>query len=369
MERKLFADGIHDDTAALQALLDQGGEVYFPSGKYLVSRPLIIRANTHLRAARGAHLRLADGANCSLLDNEGLYTRTPDVNITVEGGIWDGNHANQSRVMIENENAPCDEQIYIGNSLLVLLMRFVHTQRLTLRDITFRDPTSYALHVADATYFNIENTMLDFDLSKPNMDGVHIQGPARFGRITNVTGNANDDHIALCTNGTVRSEITSGPIEDVDIDGLYCDNGYTGVRLLSCGEPLRNVNIRNIHGDFRFYAVSFTHHYPLRDKPPVLENITVSDCTVSKSHGDFPPVHRKPSLGQPLFFMEKGCRIRNVEFRNITRHERNPETLAATFLIEEGAEAEDIRIRGLRETFCGETAPTLRNPGGADIDI
>ena len=97
------------------------------------------------------------------------------------------------------------------------------------------------------------------------MDGIHIQGPARFGQIKNIYGNANDDHIALCANGTTRSEITKGVIEDIDIDGVYCDNGYTGVRLLSCGDAVKNISIKNIHGQFRYFAVSFTHHYPLKE--------------------------------------------------------------------------------------------------------
>lgn len=33
---------------------------------------------------------------------------------------------------------------------------------------------------ADARYFTVENVFFDYDLSKPNMDGVHIQGPARL---------------------------------------------------------------------------------------------------------------------------------------------------------------------------------------------
>ena len=40
----VFADGIHDDTKALQACIDEardGGTVYFPDGTYLLSGSLI----------------------------------------------------------------------------------------------------------------------------------------------------------------------------------------------------------------------------------------------------------------------------------------------------------------------------------------
>lgn len=45
---KLWGDGVHDDTAYLQALLDKAGKVQLPSGIFLVSAPLILRSNTDL---------------------------------------------------------------------------------------------------------------------------------------------------------------------------------------------------------------------------------------------------------------------------------------------------------------------------------
>ena len=47
-EIQLYKDGIHDDTDALQLLLDKAGTVLFPEGEYLISHPLIIHDNTHL---------------------------------------------------------------------------------------------------------------------------------------------------------------------------------------------------------------------------------------------------------------------------------------------------------------------------------
>ena len=105
-ELGLIGDGIHDDTAALQKLLDNCGEVYIPDGCYLLTKPLIIHDNTHLHAARTAVFRLADHANCSLLDNDGLYSRTVNHDITVEGGIWDGNHDMQEREFVADQHQP-----------------------------------------------------------------------------------------------------------------------------------------------------------------------------------------------------------------------------------------------------------------------
>ncbi len=365
----LIGDGIHDDTAAIQKLLDQGGEVYIPHGRYLITRPLIIHDNTHLRLARTAVLRLADHANCSLLDNDGLYRRCTNRNITIDGGIWDGNHDNQEREWIPDENLPCDYDRYVTNALLVLMVRLVHTEHLTLRNITFKDPTSYAIQIADAKYFTVENITLDYDLIKPNMDGVHIQGPARFGVIRNIMGDANDDHVALCTNGTTRSEVTRGDIEDIDIDGVYCENGYTGVRLLSCGDTLRNVTIRNVHGQFRFYAVSFTHHYPLRDGRPIrLENIRVSDIFASKSTGFIPRGHEGEVKNGALIWFESGIHAENVTVERVFRQERNPDTEAPTVRISAGADIKNLTLRGIHNEFAGTPLPTVANEAGIPIN-
>jgi len=353
-ELKLYGDGVHDDTNAIQALLDKCGEVYISDGIYLITHPLIIHDNTHLRLSRTAVLRLADHANCSLIDNDGLYSRSVNRNITVEGGIWDGNHDNQEREFIQDENQPCDYNKYISNSLIVLMIRFVHTEHFTVRNITFKNPTSYAIHIADAKYFTVENVRLDYDLTKPNMDGVHIQGPARFGTIRNIMGDANDDHVALCTNGTTRSEVTRGDIEDVDIDGIYCENGYTGVRLLSRGDSLRNVTVRNIHGSFRFYAVSFTHHYPLRDDMPVLlENVHISNLFVSKSIGLMPKGHENAAKHGALIWFESGIHAKNVIIENVFRKEMNPDTVAPTVLISRGADVRELKIGDIHQEFIG----------------
>lgn len=306
-------DGVKDATSFLQEKLDRCGYVYIPDGTYLISKPLIIHSNTHLHLSQNAIFRLADHANCSLLDNEGLYTDNVDENITIEGGIWDGNHHKQERTKIpnetrpadENEDKPCNKDEYVSNIYLVLMMRLVHTKNLCIKNLTYKNPTSFAVHISDTKYFRVSDITLDFDLTRKNMDGIHIQGPARYGIIKNIMGDANDDHVALCANGTIRSEITHGDIQDIDIDGIYCENGYTGVRLLSRGDAIRNISINNIHGMFRFYAVSFTHHYPVREEKPILlENIHLNNLFVSKvfphSRKKMPLVKHLSGLNQTL---------------------------------------------------------------------
>lgn len=355
---KLFGDGIHDDTKNIQKLLDKRGLVYIPDGKYLISKPLIIYSDTHFKLASNATLKLADYANCSLLDNEGLYNDTFNQNITIEGGIWDGNHNYQERQKIPNEGRPCDENedkpcekdVYISNIYTIMMMRLVHTKNLCVKNLTYKDPTSFAVQIADTENFVVENITLDYSLTKRNMDGIHIQGPARFGYIHNIFGNGNDDHVALCSNGTIRSAITRGPIENITIDGIYCDNGYTGVRLLSRGDPLRNVSITNVHGSFRYYAVSFTHHYPLRDDMPILlENVSLSNLFISKSD----KVIECQTFCLPaecsLIWFEGGINCKNVVIDKVFRKDYTSLSHCPTIYCSETANVENLTITNLFE--------------------
>ena len=345
----LYGDGVHDDTETIQKMLDNRGYVYLPAGKYLVTRPLVIHSDTHFNLDPTTVVKLADNANCSILDNDGLYNDTVNENVTIEGGIWDGNNYAQQREKIpnegkagdENEDKLCDKEIYIKNVYLVLMLRFVHVRGLSLKNITLKDPTSFAVQIADADTFTVENIRLDYNLKNKNMDGIHIQGPARFGCIRNIFGNANDDHVALCANGTTRSAITRGAIENVTVDGIYCDNGYTGVRLLSRGDPVRNISISNIHGAFRYYAVSFTHHYPLRDDMPIsIENVSVSDIFVEspkQSRVEDQSNKRK----YPFIFIEDGVNCSNVSIERVFARKEG----APTILVSDTAKTENLTIR------------------------
>lgn len=357
-EKKLFGDGLQDDTATIQEMLDRCGYVYLPSGTYLITRPLIIHSNTHFHLAQTAILKLADHANCSILDNDGLYSDIPNENVTIEGGIWDGNHDYQERQKIPNEGRPCDEnedkpcekETYISNIYTVMMVRLIHINRLLIKNVTYKNPTSYAVQIGDVKDFKVENITFDYALTKRNMDGIHIQGPARFGYIHNIFGNANDDHVALCANGTIRSAVTRGAIEDITIDGIYCDNGYTGVRLLSRGDPVRNITVSNIHGAFRFHAVSFTHHYPLRDDMPVLiENVTLNNLFIAKSKKiDSDPLFSR-FTNEPLIWFENGVNCKNIVIEKVFRDWSDRRATLPTVYRSENANVENLVVRDLYE--------------------
>lgn len=98
--KTVYADGIHDDTKALQACIDEvkdGGTVYFPDGTYLVSGALIFYSNQHLKFSDKATVLRSDRSEpltryllASYSEPEWSgYEGTHDV--IISGGIFDGN--------------------------------------------------------------------------------------------------------------------------------------------------------------------------------------------------------------------------------------------------------------------------------------
>ena len=76
MINKLYGDGIHDDTAAIQEMIDSGVcEVRLPAPAkfYLISKPLALPSNFRLVLPRYAEIRLADGSNCVMVRNKVVY--------------------------------------------------------------------------------------------------------------------------------------------------------------------------------------------------------------------------------------------------------------------------------------------------------
>ena len=139
--------------------------------------------------------------------------------------------------------------------------------------------------------------------------------------------------------------------------------------LLSRGDAIRNIRVSNIHGAFRYYAVSFTHHYPLReDMPVLLENIHLSDIYASKSKGAPSYPHLKPLEHGGIIWFEHGIHCRNVLVENVYRRERNTETEVPTIRIDETVKHEDLCFRNIY-TQSEQPLTQILNLSGKDITL
>ncbi|MFZ4777638.1 MAG: hypothetical protein ACOYM3_19890, partial [Terrimicrobiaceae bacterium] len=280
-------DGRSDDTQRIQSLLDERRSgVYLPPPPvhYVISRPLRIHSNQQLVLDRFTVVRLAPKSDCLMITN-GDHGNGNE-NISVVGGIWDMDNLRQSPNPIEpllgeNPPRPYDPERYLG-----ICMRFLNVQHFTMRSLTFRNPVTFCTQFARMTHFTADDIRFDYTTWNPiraNMDGIHLDGYCRFGRISNLKGATNDDLVALNADDIENESPCFGPIEDISIDGLYAEGCHSAVRILSSGSPVRRINISNVYGSYYAYVVGITHYFHRRGTVGCFDQISLRDFFCAKA--------------------------------------------------------------------------------------
>ena len=324
---KLYGDGIHDETQAIQELLDGCGIVRIEKpGTYLISKTLIIHSNTRFELSPGARLLAAPLSRCALIENEHFADNDGgrDENIEIIGGIWDGNcDAMELDAVTELKNrleTPYRPYVFKGK-----LIRFAHVERIHLSRMTVRNPVSYGVQIAAAYGFVVRDIFFDYNWHYGTTDGIHINGPSYDGVIENLCGTTNDDLVSLTTYDEPHAEVTLGDIENVVIRNISARNGYSAIRLLA-GEnyALRHIHIDGVYGTYRHHALVIGNH---NDRPGEtwFDDITVENVRASKSYTPLGEgccrIWEKNFDQNPLFFFETKAICGDMTFRNVYRHE------------------------------------------------
>ena len=167
------------------------------------------------------------------------------------------------------------------------------------------------------------------------------------------------------------------------MDGLFADNGYTAVRLLSCGSAMRNISIKNIFGTYRFNGISFTHHNIFPGEESNFDNIFVENIFCAKppkgltadqkiidviDNGYGEGTYERVIKSDPIIWFENGVRCGNVIISGIGRTEEG-ETEAPTILIGQNARIERLVIKNAFQKFVNSPeVPLVVNHGTANID-
>ncbi len=326
-------DGQTDDTAALQKALDSGHHmIRVPEGTYLIRRTLRIGSNTTLSLDSKAVIRLGDGAaaeaggDCFLICNRDLDQGNE--NITVEGGLWDGNCAKNPR---GEEFAP-DSYGGVGIS-------FMKVDDLTISNLTVRNTEAFAIRVGEVNRFLIENILLDHTVIRPNQDGVHVGGFSENGVIRNISakrpGVPNDDMIALNADDDVTRHFNRGmklgPIRNLLVENISAADAYTFIRMLSNTAEIRDITIRKIRGGCRYNCLNL-HRWRFPKGGGNIENVLIEDVEVAK----------RPGNNLPLIPVTLS--VHNMRIRDFVRTDKNSD--AKTLEIDDSIEVDlsiDIR--------------------------
>ncbi len=371
---ELYGDGIRDDTAAIQSMIDSGVcELNLPAPKkyYLISKPLELPSNFRLVLPRYAEIKLADNSSCVMLKNKTMPARpdapeypfvakfyeylakyAPDFpceNIEVCGGIWNCNNLGQ-------RPNPQQSNIYDGYSGFGML--FYNVKNIKIHSLTVKDPVTYAINLDCTSYFTVEDICFDFNYGNPcavNMDGVHVNGNCHYGLIQNLYGTCFDDMVALNAD-----EGISGPITNVEVSGIKAENSHSAVRLLACAEKIENIHIHDVYGTYYQYCIGLTKYYQ-REPIGHFEGITIDNVFASKA--DRLSVYQKDgTYVYPLIYMENDVTIKDVSISNVRRKEKS--TPVATLYLGHNACAESISISRVSvENKTGKKMPMFVNNG------
>ena len=112
---------------------------------------------------------------------------TDSADIAVEGGIWDHDNLAQTSnpflsgafrkaARASHTDGNPDTVVTYGDAYNGSMMRFFKVTRLSIRNLTMKNPVTYCLQMAYVRYFTVENIDFDMNLGNPvpmNMDGVH----------------------------------------------------------------------------------------------------------------------------------------------------------------------------------------------------
>ena len=366
----LYGDGKHDDTLALQEMLDKKGIITIERpGTYLISKTLIIHSDTRLVCAPGVILLAAPYSKCALIENEHFADASAkDYNIEILGGIWDGNCDNMGLDAVyealHREDDPYSPSLFKGK-----LLRFAHVDHISLEKLTVKNPVSYGIQIAASRGFVVRDIYFDYNWHFGTTDGVHINGPSCDGVIENLYGTTNDDMVSLTTIDESHAEISMGEISNISIRNVSAKNGYSGIRLLSAGNfAIKRIHICGVYGDYRHNAVLKSHHYTRPGTSIWFDDITLEHIHASKSAtplaDDCFCLWEDNAIEKlPVIWLEEGIHAGNIILRDISRHETAP-THAPLVQIDPTAKINRLFAENISQTTApGIDAPLWSNGG------
>ena len=351
-ELSLVGDGVTDDTAAIQALLDTGRSCVVlppPKDHYVISKTLLIGSGQELRLDRFTRVRLAKGSDCFMLANRNRDVG--DQRIALTGGIWDFDNVSQSPNPQQAHRCSPPVKVALPKSydpdfFMGILMSFKSVDDLQIRHVTFRNPGSYCCQLAGVSNFRVDDVTFDFDKWNPirlNMDGIHLDGDCHHGRITDLFGTCFDDLVAVNANDGFCSP-KEAPITDIEIDGIHAEYCHSAVRILSAGAEIRRVSVRNVFGNFYTYAVGLTHFFPQKPRG-TFEDIVIENVFAAKALAP-EDIGVRSRVNFPLVWLQGPIDAGSVTIRNFARTEKT--VPVATIRVDNEATVRRLTVRDCR---------------------
>lgn len=380
MTHILYGDGIHDDTAAIQEMIDTSSEVVLPMPKafYLISKSLELHSDLRLVLPRFAEIRLAPGTCCPMLKNKTVIHRqdriqrpecfgyvnvySPDApcrNIEVVGGIWNSDNAAQKSRDGSTRQEMEELESHEFSDRLMHIWRFgfffYNVRHLRISSLTIKNPVCFGVLMDTVSYFTVDNVCFDYNGLNGSMDGVHICGNCHYGQITNLQGTCYDDLLAFNAD-----EGSNGDITNIDVRGIYSEDCHSAVRILNVTNRVENIHITEVHGTYVTHCITLGKYYPY-EYTGSIDGIVIDNITASKAAytDKFPKYGLNPYALISIDRVKAG----NIRISNMHRNEYNRPL--PSIEITEGSEVESLILDNITYTnHTGqESAPMIVNNG------
>ena len=310
-----------------------------------------------------------------MLVNDPAETNAHDIRVV--GGIWDMDNMNQGANPFHPEFASDTkypykkyggdsystekfEKRYHLDSFLGVAIQFHDIRRLEIREVTVRNPVTYAIQCCNLMYFTIENIRFDYEGERPhriNMDGVHLDGGCKFGVIRNLQGTTYDDLLAFNAD-----DMASGPIESIAVDGIFAKDCLRAVRLLSAESRVSDITIANVFGTYYSNPFEISQYYATEKRGNfgriVIRNVFVS-CGVHPEKKD------SEWKGRPIFVIDDKIDMEYLSVENFHRDETNKPT--PSFWIYEKAHINTLILSDITvRNQTGTNMPFMKHNGVID---
>lgn len=304
----LVGDGMTDCTAALQAMLNKGGDICIEEGVYKTG-PLTISTSCHLTLKKGAVLKFIpdfdlyepvytrwEGVKCYCM-HPCLYIHKAEDVVISGSGTLDGSgevwweETNKKKGIVKKPTSPLELKFAALNPgyenqpgggggrlfqfLRPPLVQIHSSKRVTLEGITLQNSPFWTLHPLFSEDLLIQNVTIHNPYEAPNTDGIDVESCKNV-TILNCDVFVGDDGICLKSGsgpdgikdavptenvfirgckvhaahgGAVIGSETAAGIFDVEVEDCYFDSTDRGIRIKSRrgrGGAIRNLTFRNL---------------------------------------------------------------------------------------------------------------------------
>ena len=246
-------DGMHDDTAAIQAAINccpEKGRVLIPAGSYAVL-PIFLKSHITVEIQKGATLLLdTDRAKFPILPGMTLSTdEIDDYNL----GSWEGNPLDTFASFITGVNVT--DVALIGEGVLdgqadkadwwfhhrvkrgawrPRMLFLNHCQGVTVQGLTFRNSPCWNLHPYFSQDLKFLNISVTAPADSPNTDGFDPESCEHI-LLAGAHFSLGDDCIAIKSGKLYMGQRYKTPCSDLEISHCLMENGHGG---MTCGSEM-----------------------------------------------------------------------------------------------------------------------------------